>query len=173
LDEAVRRATFGRQEFDRGGRLAASGRPDEKLQKRLLAHPYLKKAPPKSLDRSTFGPVLIQKYFPRLTRRSLPDALATLSELTVRSLWFSVLENSPSPISQLIVSGGGALNGHLMRRLSLLFAPAPVVITGMPVMAKEAACFAWLALRTLDGKPGNCPAATGARGPRILGKIIR
>jgi len=29
-----------------------------------------------------------------------------------------------------------------------------------------------VALRTLDGRPGNCPAATGARGPRILGKII-
>jgi anhydro-N-acetylmuramic acid kinase len=172
LDEAVRRATNGRQDYDRGGRLAAAGRPDEKILRRLLAHPYFFKAPPKSLDRSTFGPALLNRYYPRLNRRTLPDALATLSEMTVRSLWFAIIENSPAPVSRVVVSGGGALNAHLMRRLSALFAPATVTATAIPVMAKEAACFAWLALRTLDGKPGNLPAATGARGGRVLGKII-
>lgn len=172
LDEAVRRATNGRAEFDRGGRLAAAGRPDEARLARLLAHPYFKKSAPKSLDRSTFGPALLDRHYPRLNRSSLPDALATLAELTARSLWLAVLENSPRPVSRVVVSGGGALNRHLMRRLSSLFAPAPVTVTAIPVMAKEAACFAWLALRTLDGKPGNLPAATGARGPRVLGKII-
>jgi anhydro-N-acetylmuramic acid kinase len=43
---------------------------------------------------------------------------------------------------------------------------------GIPVMAKEAACFAWLALQAWRGQPNNCPQATGARGHRILGKII-
>ena len=172
MDEAVRRATNGRAEYDRGGRWAASGRPDEKLLRRLLAHPYFQRSAPKSLDRSTFGPSLLDRYYPRLNRSILPDALATLAELTARSLWLSVLENSPRPVSQVIVSGGGALNRHLMRRLSALFAPARVTSTDLPVMAKEAACFAWLALRTLDGKPGNLPAATGARGPRVLGKIV-
>jgi 1,6-anhydro-N-acetylmuramate kinase len=40
------------------------------------------------------------------------------------------------------------------------------------VMAKEAACFAWLAARVLDGEPNHCPGATGARGVRVLGKIV-
>ena len=35
----------------------------------------------------------------------------------------------------------------------------------------EAAAFAWLAMRTLDGLPGNLSAVTGAAGPRILGNI--
>lgn len=172
MDEAVRRATRGRAEFDRGGRLAASGRVDGDRLARLLAHPYFKEAAPKSLDRSTFGPALLDRWFPRLTKASLPDALATLSELTARSLWFGVLENAPRPVTRVVVSGGGALNRHLMRRLSALFAPVPVTATDLPVMAKEAACFAWLALRTLDGKPGNLPAATGARAARVLGKIV-
>jgi anhydro-N-acetylmuramic acid kinase len=175
MDEAVRRATRGRAEFDRGGRLAARGRVDERLLRRLLAHPYFKKAPPKSLDRSTFGPALLEREFPRLSPARLPDALATFAELTARSLWFAVLENAPAPVAELVVSGGGALNAHLMRRLGALFSPARAATTasfGMPVMAKEAACFAWLAARALDGRCNNAPAATGARGPRVLGKIV-
>ncbi len=172
MDEAVRRATKGRRDYDAGGRLAASGTVDEKLLKRLLSNPYFLKAPPKSLDRSTFGPALIDRIYPRLSPKDLPDALATLCDLTARSLWLAVLENSPGPLREVVVSGGGALNTHLMRRLRALFSPAPVGITAMAVMAKEAACFAWLASRALDGKPNNAPTATGARGPRVLGKIV-
>jgi len=171
MDEAVRRAARGRAEFDRGGRLAARGRVDERLLRRLLAHPYFKTAPPKSLDRTTFGPALLDRSFPR----ALPDALATLAEFTARSLWFSILENAPGPLAEVVVSGGGALNAHLMRRLSALFAPVPVTTTaahGLPVMAKEAACFAWMAARALGGAPNHVPAATGARGVRVLGKIV-
>ncbi|OGR47674.1 MAG: anhydro-N-acetylmuramic acid kinase [Elusimicrobia bacterium GWC2_65_9] len=176
MDEAVRRVTKNRSEMDRGGKLAARGKPDEKLLKRLLHHPYFRTSPPKSLDRATFGAALLDRYFPRLTRARLPGALATLAELTARSLRLSVLENAPdAPLAEVVVSGGGALNAHLMRRLRVLFAPVPVTTTaahGLPVMAKEAACFAWLAARVLDGKPNHAPAATGARGVRILGKIV-
>ena len=172
LDEAVRRATRGRRDYDAGGRLAAAGRIDAKILARLLAHPYFLRPAPKSLDRSTFGPALLGKFYPRLTRSNLPDALATLAEFTARSLWLTTLENSPGRLSTILVSGGGALNAHVMRRLKALFSPVPVSATALPVMAKEAACFAWLASRALDGKSNNAPAATGARGPRILGKII-
>ncbi len=177
MDEAVRRATHGKSEMDLGGRRAARGRADEKLLKRLLAHPYFKKAPPKSLDRATFGPALLDRYFPRIGASNLPDVLATLAELTARSLWFGVLENAPDgeALSEVVISGGGALNAHLMTRLSALFFPVPVTTTdahGLPAMAKEAACFAWLAARAIDGKTNSCPAATGARGARVLGKIV-
>jgi anhydro-N-acetylmuramic acid kinase len=35
----------------------------------------------------------------------------------------------------------------------------------------EALAFAWLAQQTLNSRPGNMPAVTGARGPRILGAV--
>ena len=35
----------------------------------------------------------------------------------------------------------------------------------------EAAAFAWLASRTLDGLTGNTPSVTGAIGERVLGTI--
>ena len=176
MDEAVRRVTRGRAEFDRGGRLAARGRVDQAKLRRLLAHPYFKKAPPKSLDRTAFGPALLDRLYPRLTAKTLPDALATLAEFTARTLWYGVLENAPDrPLAEVVVSGGGALNAHLMGRLSALFAPALVATTavhGLPVMAKEAACFAWMASRALDGKSNHCPQATGARGARVLGCVV-
>jgi anhydro-N-acetylmuramic acid kinase len=37
--------------------------------------------------------------------------------------------------------------------------------------AKEAVAFAFLAHLMLTGQPGNLPAATGARGFRILGSV--
>ena len=35
----------------------------------------------------------------------------------------------------------------------------------------EATAFAWLAKQALEGKPGNLPSVTGARGARVLGAI--
>ena len=37
--------------------------------------------------------------------------------------------------------------------------------------AKEAVAFALLGYLTINGQPGNLPAATGARGPRVLGVV--
>ena len=42
---------------------------------------------------------------------------------------------------------------------------------GLPAQQVEGAAFAWLAARALAGLPGNEAAATGARGPRVLGAI--
>jgi anhydro-N-acetylmuramic acid kinase len=37
--------------------------------------------------------------------------------------------------------------------------------------AKEAVAFAFLGKLALEHRPGNVPGATGARGPRVLGRI--
>lgn len=172
MDCAMRAATNGQIDLDRGGKLAAIGCVDEGRLRRMLNHPYFKRRPPKSLDYSTFGPDFAARFYPRLNNRNLPDALATFAELTARTI--AAAAKSRGPVAELIVSGGGALNAHLMRRLSALMSPTRVTTTaqyGLPVMAKEAACFAWLGARALERKPNHAPAGTGARGPRILGKI--
>jgi len=43
---------------------------------------------------------------------------------------------------------------------------------GIDPDAKECVAFAVLANETLHGRPGNLPAATGAFGPRVLGKLV-
>lgn len=168
MDQAVRLATGGRAHMDAGGRLAAKGSADAGKVKRLLAHPYFKRQPPKSLDKDCFGTAFLRAHF-RLDR--LNDTLATLALLTARSIALSLRK----PVEEVVVSGGGALNPTLMRRLAEAVGPAKLScsdVYGLPVMSKEAACFAWLARRALDKKTNNCPQATGAQGRRILGKII-
>ncbi|MFY9314202.1 MAG: anhydro-N-acetylmuramic acid kinase, partial [Burkholderiales bacterium] len=67
-----------------------------------------------------------------------------------------------------------ARNGALMRRLAGLVAPAalePSDRHGIDPQLVEATAFAWLAKCALEEAPGNLPAVTGARGPRVLGAV--
>ena len=177
MDLAAGLASGGRLEMDEDGRLAARGKPDVKLVERLLRAPFFLKKPPKSIDRGLFGEAYLRRHFFPLSAKRLPDVLATLTLLTARSITESYRRFGPrgKRLAEVVVSGGGAKNPILMGDLTRLLAPVPVVFSdrhGLPVMAKEAACFAWLAHRAIAGKTNNCPQATGARGRRILGKII-
>jgi len=70
------------------------------------------------------------------------------------------------------VCGGGAFNQHLMARLQAQLPAVEVVSTaevGVPPDQVEALAFAWLARAFVLREPGNLPAVTGARGPRVLG----
>ena len=76
--------------------------------------------------------------------------------------------------AELFVCGGGARNLALLDELSPRLDGIRVATTdslGLPAEHVEAAAFAWLACRCLDGEPGNLPTVTGARGPRVLGAI--
>ncbi len=175
MDLAVRILSSGKKSIDLNGRLASQGKPDLSKVKKWLNLPYFKKFPPKSLDRNEFGGNFLRNHFGKLRAQELPDILATLADLTVLSIAQSIQKFAPKKVSEVIVSGGGALNPFLMKKLSRALSPVPILNSeslGMPVMAKEAACFAWLAYRAFLRLPNNCPKATGARGPRILGKII-
>jgi len=175
MDLAARLGGQGRLDMDAGGRLAGRGRADGEILRRLLAHPYFKQKPPKSIDKNFFGPEFLRRHFGAVTPRRLPDVLATLSWFTARSIAGAYRRFGPPGLSQAVVSGGGAKNPVLMRRLAQALSPITVMPSdryGIPVMAKEAAAFAWLAWRAIQGLPNNCPKATGARGPRVLGKII-
>ena len=55
LDGMMLRSSNGRLTMDRDGRLATKGRVDSRLLAKLLAHPYLSQAPPKSTGRERYG----------------------------------------------------------------------------------------------------------------------
>ena len=74
----------------------------------------------------------------------------------------------------MLVCGGGALNGHLMRLIASHLPSVTVRTTddqGLPPLEVESAAFAWLAKAFVDRMPGNLTAVTGAAGPRILGAL--
>ena len=158
--------------FDRDGAFAASGRVDKILLDALLADPYFALAPPKSTGREHFhlGWLAAQAQVSTL---AAADVQATLLELSARSVAEAITRHAPDA-ADVLACGGGAHNGALLRRLAELLAPRTVLSTaafGVDPDFLEATAFAWLARQRLLGRPGNLPAVTGARGPRLLGAI--
>jgi len=158
--------------FDRDGAFAASGRVDEALLRALLADPYFALPPPKSTGREHFHLAWLDAQ-PRVAELAAADVQATLLELTARSVAEAILAHA-ADAADVLACGGGVHNPVLMRRLGELLAPRTVASTaasGIDPDYLEATAFAWLARQRLLGLPGNLPAVTGARGPRVLGAI--
>ena len=75
---------------------------------------------------------------------------------------------------ELIVCGGGAYNTRLLDRIAALLGTVKLrnsSALGVAPDQVEALAFAWLAQAFLQRRPGNLPAVTGARGPRVLGAL--
>src|SRR5258707_1123256 len=102
------------------------------------------------------------------------DAVATATALTAESIGRAIARRGKDDKAEVVISGGGAKNPALVERLAAKIQPRPVVLFDQIFFdgeAKEAVAFAFLGHQTVMGKAGNLPAATGARGPRILGHI--
>ena len=175
--DAVTRRVDPDAVFDEGGERARRGRPAAKLLEELLADPYFDQAPPKSTGRERFG----IEYADRLLTRvragggSENDAVATATALTAESIARAIARwPGKDKEGELVISGGGAKNPALVERLATRVQPRPVVLFDQLFFdgeAKEAVAFAFLGHQTILGRPGNLPAATGARGPRVLGHV--
>jgi anhydro-N-acetylmuramic acid kinase len=182
IDAAAARATRGALPFDVDGKLAAAGTVDEALVEGILEHPFFKQAPPRSTGRETFGEAFVENLVTGggpMRPEDWPDLVATLTELTARSIarayrdW--VLPAVPS-LDRVLVMGGGARNPTLVSRIAEALAPIPVEVPDEGVLGvdpdfREALCFAALGWAFLQGVPGNVPSVTGAAGPRVLGSF--
>ncbi len=158
---------------DDDGAWARSGRVDERLLARLLDEPYFAKPAPKSSGRDAFNLAWLARRGGELGALAPADVQATLAELTAVTVARAVAAAAPDA-ARVIACGGGVHNGWLMQRLSAALAPIALETTaayGVDPDFVEAVGFAWLAKATLEGRAGNLPAVTGARGPRVLGAI--
>lgn len=161
--------------FDNNGAWGASGAVIEPLLQAMLTEPFLHQTPPKSTGRDLFHPTWLAHQLSSYANVNAADVQATLTEFTARACVNDVLRHA-GDASELIVCGGGALNGLLMQRLQAGLANLRVLSSaerGMPPLQVEAAAFAWLARQTVLGLPGNLPKVTGAQGARILGGIFK
>ncbi len=178
IDALVRHFTRGRRKFDAGGRMAARGEVNGRLLARLRRLPFFQRRPPKSAGREQFGGEFLARYFLRGRGARFEDLLRTATELTAQTIADALKRFVIGRIDvhRLIVSGGGAHNRLLVRRVRELLPGLAVRLSddfGLPVDAKEAIAFAVLADRTLHGLPGNLPSVTGARRAVVLGKLVR
>jgi anhydro-N-acetylmuramic acid kinase len=162
--------------YDIDGKLAQGGRPNMAIVKELLAAPYFASPPPKSTGRELFN----TDYFTKLIVRSRAeggsdeDIVATAVQLTAESIGDAYRRFIAEPITEVLVSGGGAKNPALFAAIAK--AAAPIRVRHFDELyfdgeAKEAVAFALLGYLHVNKRPGNVPTATGARGQRVLGKL--
>ncbi len=176
IDECVRLTTKAAQRYDADGAMAARGHASAALLEWLLEHPFLRLAPPKSTGREEFGAEYARSVMDRAAslRLDAVDVIATVTKFSAVAIARAV----PHEFSRVIVSGGGAHNVTLMRRLAEELAATRQVVVletsdahALPVDAKEAIAFALLARAAVLGIPANIPAVTGARSRVVLGAI--
>ncbi len=163
--------------YDVDGALALRGTPVTSVVDRLLLHEYFRAAPPKSTGPELFSVQYANDLIASCRAESADatdeDIVATAVSLTARSIGDAYEKFIAEPVSEVFLSGGGARNPALVRAIGIAVAPRSVSDfddTFFDGDAKEAVAFALLGYLHLSGRPGNVPTATGAKGPRILGK---
>ncbi|MDX2085451.1 MAG: anhydro-N-acetylmuramic acid kinase [Candidatus Melainabacteria bacterium] len=169
------------QTYDKNGEIASAGKIDAELLDALLAHPFLRKAPPKTTGRNQFGQDYVEDLLQQFPRIHKEHVLATLTYFTAKSIAdaYRQFVQPHYHIDEVIVGGGGAYNKTLMaflrEELAQQFGHPLVVKThedyGIPNKIKEPLAFAILAWATVQGLANNLPSCTGASRPAILGKI--
>jgi anhydro-N-acetylmuramic acid kinase len=179
LDGFARRL-YG-ERFDRDGRHAAGGQADLRLAAAWLAHPYFAAPPPKSTGRDTFDEAWLDALLAGAREQQLdlmqPAArarlLATAVEFVALHVADALARFSPVAPRALVVAGGGALHPGLLAALAR-HVPARIETSrahGVEPQAREAAAFALLGICCVLGLPLGGAHATGALGPRVLGKL--
>jgi len=181
--DAVTEELFGRR-FDRGGKIAASGKVLDKLIDKLLRRNFFRQHPPKTAGREEFGREFVAEFLSSCSSCRKQDVVATATALTARSIADAIRQFVlliPKPASQrafheMILSGGGAKNTTLLKMLAAEITPLGLRLRisdefGLPSAAKEAVAFAVLAYETWHRRPSNLVSATGANRGAILGKI--
>ena len=150
---------------DRDGRLALAGRVDHAVLEALLADPFFRRPPPKSLDRLGFAGALAA-----VSGLGPEDGAATLAAFTVEAVRRTPLPDMPLAWH---VCGGGRHNPALMDglRRALNVPVEPVDRLGWDGDALEAECFGFLAVRSLRGLPLSCPTTTGVPQPLGGGRL--
>ncbi|MBI5029845.1 MAG: anhydro-N-acetylmuramic acid kinase [Chloroflexi bacterium] len=176
IDYCAGRATDGTLTFDRDGKLAASGRVNEKLLDELMEQPYLHMLPPKTTGRELFGTQFGAELWKRGQALTLTgaDLVATATAFTAESIARAYRDFSPSPIDEIYLAGGGAKNPTLVEMIRARVSPTKVYqhdALGLTPDAKEAVLFAVMAYETIHSRPGNLPSCTGAQHPVIMGDI--
>lgn len=160
------------QDFDADGAWAATGVVHESFLSNMLAEPYFALPPPKSTGRDLFNDVWLKQHI--LYPHARPQDIArTLVELSAHTIC-QALHRYCADVDEIYLCGGGARNGLLVSTVQSMLTGTPVLNTdalGIGADWLEAAAFAWLAKQTIEHKPSNLPAVTGAKGLRVLGAI--
>ena len=177
LDRLARRLSGGTLRCDQDGRIAASGRVNQRLLAELLeTDPFLTRRPPKSTGFEMYGDAFVARAA-ELHGGHDTNLMSTLIEFIARTIASGLQHCSEigHPVEQVIVAGGGVKNPMLMERIGAVLEPIPVLRSddvGVPSDAREAMIFAVLADMTLQGLAGRSAARHGSHGSQVAWKAV-
>jgi anhydro-N-acetylmuramic acid kinase len=176
--DGVVRTLYPELRYDPEGSIAARGSMDEGVVSALLGHPYFASPPPKSTGRELFDADYVSRLVAECRRSragcSGEDIVATATALTAGAISDAFRRFVPQPVTELLVSGGGARNRTLVEMIRVRLDRMEVRDFSDPYFdgeAKEAVAFALLSRLHVERRGGNAPSTTGARGTRVLGKL--
>lgn len=176
IDSLVQR--FYGKPFDEDGKITASGNVNEDLLNALVvADSFIERTPPKSTGREYYGEVFYLDLLDEFSSVNKEDWIATVTEFTAYAVHrnYEKFIKSEAVLDELLISGGGANNKELTKKIHTRFGEQVDVKVideiGITADAKEAICFAVLANETISGNTANIPRTTGAERATILGQI--
>ncbi len=161
--------TICNKNFDKNGVFASSGQPINEELKKFLKNTFFKKLPPKSLDReafsATYNKLIKKKYLFR-------DIMATLAAFTVEAV-VKGIELLPKKIDNILITGGGCKNIHLMNRLKERLKINFIYDTQLELNFDyiESELIAYLSARSIYKLPFTFPSTTGVKKPLSGGKL--
>lgn len=175
MDLFISKVSKGEISYDQDGKLASKGIPHQKVVEDILKEEkYFSLKPPKSCGREEFGQEILNKIEAKLGPSLPEDKLATLTELTARSIAQAYQDYCSKMPAAIILCGGGAKNSYLKSRIQFHLPDSKVYTTedfDWPVSAIEGAAFALLAAFKVWDVPSNLPKTTGAKRAISLGKV--
>ncbi len=157
-------------ELDFEGNRSSKGKPDWEALQILLNDEYFFIKPPKSLDRQYF-----EKYFHNIIYNlNESNALCTLVYFTVFSI-ISSFKYLPKKPKNIIISGGGVKNNHMMKVLKRFSESEIIELSNYDFNTDfiESELIAFIAARCFYKKPITFPSTTGVSKPCTGGKLIK
>ena len=175
IDNFIQKNSDKKYQFDKDGQLAAKGdisRYEIEIERYLKSKLFQFKLP-NSYSIENFN---LEKFQVKLGKASSADQAACLTEITARSIYKSIANFCPTKKASIYLCGGGAENKFLVSRLELLlgssFRIKDINTLGLKPKYIEAATFAWLAKKRLEGERIYLKLSTGAK-PSLLGEISK
>lgn len=161
--------------FDDDGQLAASGKLIPALLEQAASLDYLAQAYPKSLSNQWVQEQLVRPFLS--AEEPLEDRLYTMVQHIAEQIKLSIdqivsKENLQKEKYRMIVTGGGAYNGFLMKTIKQYLPQVELVLPEQKIVDfKEAAMIALMGVLRLEQIPNTIHSVTGAKQSVISGAI--
>jgi len=165
IDQWAQKMSGARLFYDAEGQAGLAGKIDAEVAEFYLSLSIFA-AERRSYDRADFPPL---QDLPAGQNLNYEDGAATLAYIAAAAI-FRSFRHLPQPPETLIISGGGARNGAIMRCLRRLAAAAGAEVKtaeelGLSGEFMEAEALAYLAARAFYRLPLTYPATTGCNAP--------